>query len=253
MKIAKAKFEVAPGCFAAGTLVHTKEGLVPIEQIKVGDWVLSLHESGEGPQEYKRVTRTFVHDEADVMRMWIRLSVGNNSAGGESLMVTPNHPLWSGRGWKEAKTLKGGIQLRTCGEKQAVINKNVRTYVTSSPEVAWVPSGQGRDPLIQPGSYFDVRSYEYVLEERAEILKRLPREEGVVYAKSGRFGDELGLADSFIPKAQHYFRTRVYNLEVEEFHTYFVGHAGILVHNKNPTVTNTKKNGSGSNKSQNPL
>ena len=218
--------------FAAGTLVHTKEGLVPIEQIKVGDWVLSLHESGEGPQEYKRVTRTFVHDEADVMLMSIRHSINHMSVGGERLMVTPNHPLWSGRGWKEAKTLKGGIQLRTCGEKVAVINTNVRTYVTSSPDVAWVPDGQGRDALIQPGSYFDVRSYGRVLEERADILKGLPREEGITYAKGGRFGDELGLADDFVPKAMHYFRTRVYNLEVEDFHTYLVGHSGILVHNK---------------------
>jgi hypothetical protein len=29
------------GCFVAGTLIHTKEGLVPIEKIKVGEWVLS--------------------------------------------------------------------------------------------------------------------------------------------------------------------------------------------------------------------
>ena len=35
-------------CFVAGTLVHTKEGLVPIEQLKIGDWVLSKPENGEG-------------------------------------------------------------------------------------------------------------------------------------------------------------------------------------------------------------
>ena len=33
--------ENEPGGFAAGTLVHTKESLVPIEKIKVGDWVLT--------------------------------------------------------------------------------------------------------------------------------------------------------------------------------------------------------------------
>ena len=33
--------------FVAGTLVHTDKGLVPIEQIKVGDMVLSKPEIGE--------------------------------------------------------------------------------------------------------------------------------------------------------------------------------------------------------------
>ena len=42
-------------CFVAGTLVHTDKGLVPIEQIKVGDLVLSRPEDGGDsfPTEYK--------------------------------------------------------------------------------------------------------------------------------------------------------------------------------------------------------
>lgn len=38
--------EQVGGCFIAGTLVHTDKGLVPIEQIKVGDMVLSQPEQG---------------------------------------------------------------------------------------------------------------------------------------------------------------------------------------------------------------
>jgi hypothetical protein len=60
-------FEPVSACFAAGTLVHTQTGLVPIEQIKVGDMVLSKPESGEGEQAYKRVTRTFAHEPQTVM------------------------------------------------------------------------------------------------------------------------------------------------------------------------------------------
>lgn len=40
--------------FAAGTLVHTKEGILPIECIKVGDWVLSQPEA-KRENIYKRV------------------------------------------------------------------------------------------------------------------------------------------------------------------------------------------------------
>ena len=38
----------AVGCFVAGTLVHTKDGLKPIEQIKIGDWVLSRPAGSQG-------------------------------------------------------------------------------------------------------------------------------------------------------------------------------------------------------------
>jgi hypothetical protein len=43
----------------AGTLVHTDKGLMPIEQLKVGDMVLSKDESNTGEQAYKRVVSTF--------------------------------------------------------------------------------------------------------------------------------------------------------------------------------------------------
>lgn len=54
--------------FAAGTLVHTDKGLVPIQDIKVGDLilskpVLSKPESGIGDIEYKSVISTFKSSE----------------------------------------------------------------------------------------------------------------------------------------------------------------------------------------------
>ena len=50
--------------FVAGTLVHTDKGLVPIQDIKVGDLILSKpvsskSEDGSGDIEYKPVLSTF--------------------------------------------------------------------------------------------------------------------------------------------------------------------------------------------------
>ncbi|WP_210412504.1 Hint domain-containing protein [Leptospira yasudae] len=52
-------------CFVAGTLVHTKDGLKKIEEIKVGDVVLSKSDVS-GEISYRRVVNTFVR-QADAI------------------------------------------------------------------------------------------------------------------------------------------------------------------------------------------
>lgn len=48
--------------FVAGTLVHTDQGLVPIEQLKAGDLVLSMPEEGVGEKAYKKVLETLISE-----------------------------------------------------------------------------------------------------------------------------------------------------------------------------------------------
>ncbi len=56
--------------FVAGTLIHTDQGLVPIEQINVGDLVLSKPDSGD--VAYKRVLKTFKSPEKHrIMRVGV--------------------------------------------------------------------------------------------------------------------------------------------------------------------------------------
>ncbi len=76
-------------CFVAGTLVHAKEDLRPIEEIKVGDYMLSKPESGTGELAYKRVTKTFVHENREVFGI-------TYGVDGEAvlLVTTAEHPFW---------------------------------------------------------------------------------------------------------------------------------------------------------------
>src|SRR6218665_1877512 len=62
----EAMSRLARGCLAAGTPVHTEDGLRPIEEITAGDWVLSKAEK-TGEQAYKRVLSTGVLEPEVVM------------------------------------------------------------------------------------------------------------------------------------------------------------------------------------------
>ncbi|MDR2637713.1 MAG: hypothetical protein LBB55_05185 [Zoogloeaceae bacterium] len=81
-----------PGCFVAGTLVHTREGLKPIEEIKVGDYVLSKPENGEGELSYQPVTRTYEFDNRELY--YVVWSARKELPEGEKPPSLPNLP-WS--------------------------------------------------------------------------------------------------------------------------------------------------------------
>lgn len=93
-------------CFVAGTLIQTNRGLVPIENIKIGDNVLTR-------KGYKKVlasskTQTIAH----VKTVYL--------SNGKTLTGTPNHPIYiKGKGFIPLDTLSYGdmpecIQPQSC-------------------------------------------------------------------------------------------------------------------------------------------
>lgn len=73
-------------CFVKGTLIHTKEGLVPIEEIKAGDEVLSYNEQTR-QNEYRSVIETYIRQTDEIVKLEIE---------GESTTIetTPEHPFY---------------------------------------------------------------------------------------------------------------------------------------------------------------
>ena len=222
----------AGACFAAGTLVHTQDGLKPIEDIKVGDMVLSKHESGEGERAYKRVTKTFVHEDREVLF----ISVGGMQPSGQryftNVLVTPEHPIWvQGKGWKEASKVKKTFPptfVEVLSDITPRIVGHTRTYKSNREGFAWTP-GVDKMEFMGRGIEIDIKNF-----------------------TAGRFtderyfppiGDEAPYYDESVPfnkrmTEPHRCKTTVYNIEVEDFHTYYVTADGIWVHNKNITFKN---------------
>ena len=149
--VARALCKLASASFAAGTPVETAEGLVPIEEVQVGDWVKSRSQR-TGRVAFRRVVQLFETHDQEILEVAIRKEGGVE----EMLEVTPNHQIWiGGQGWTEAKDVRPGDEV-----------------------------------LGSTGSWLRVSGL------------RVEKE-----------------------------RTSVYNLDVEEFDSYFVGKLGVWAHN----------------------
>lgn len=149
-------------CFAAGTLVHTKEGLKPIEEIRSGDWVLSYPDDQKTPDEfreeheytYRQVTQTFVTENQPISKL-IVANIATNMR--ETIYVTANHPVYCQyRGWVPVSAMEATDCVENYRFRHLMVARVFHAVDTAT----------------------------------------------------------------------------VYNLEVDEFHTYYVGEQGVWVHNK---------------------
>lgn len=89
-------------CFIAGTLVASEKGLIPIEEVRVGDFVWSA-DSDSGRVSLQQVHETFCREAIEIVELGI---------GGEIIRTTEEHPFWvPGKGWTPAGELECGTAL----------------------------------------------------------------------------------------------------------------------------------------------
>lgn len=262
-----------PGCFVAGTLVHTKEGLRPIEQIKVGDLVLSKPESGKGELSYQPVTKTFSYENRELYL--VGMTELDRETGKvlryetEYFAVSGSHPIW----------IDYFEQLKFYGDEKVITPVNDWVTIEDYYLKCWHAENNSlEDKLTVPDAYAVLANGSPVIFGAPHrIVKGHLADEGVLFSgdddmwnencmgKRIRFGAKgaenlqgpgsyttLGDAEDANYDYTGYdvdsplslvklsgghlpMRRTVYNIEVANTHTYFVGELGLWVHNKNPS------------------
>jgi predicted RNA binding protein YcfA (HicA-like mRNA interferase family) len=110
-------------CFVGGTPILTPDGAKAIEDLKVGDWVLSRDEHDEhGEVQAKRIEEVFVR-----YAKLIWLTIGDQRIG-----TTSEHPFWVvGKGWLPAGDLMtGDILVGHDGQQVAISAKEIGEWAT---------------------------------------------------------------------------------------------------------------------------
>ncbi len=102
---------VRGACFIAGTLVRTRAGLTPIEQVKENDTVLGV-QVANGDTTWQKVTRAFKKQATKLVRV---------ITDSDTIFSTPEHPYLTEDGWKSAADLKTGWRLRLAGHAFATL------------------------------------------------------------------------------------------------------------------------------------
>lgn len=91
-----------PSCFVRGTRVWTKMGLIPIETVELGDFVLS-QDVNTGELTYKPVLAKTVRPPSKMLTITL---------DGDVITTTLGHPFWvAGTGWRMAKELGDDARL----------------------------------------------------------------------------------------------------------------------------------------------
>ncbi len=230
------------GCFPAGTRIMTDKGVVPIEQIQVGDKVLSKPEDGTGEPAFKPVVRTMTHEDKELWELtYVEIKPNTDisklttsklkqmSMKGKftTIKATPNHPFWiEGVGWTRLDHLEYGQIIHSKKEKMLCMVFNVSpVYATNIDNV--VAQSSIRNILDADKKGQEIEDTEYY---------NFPRYGDDGYVKEFVGGEDapsplLTAEYGEIVVSDDTYTTTVYNFEVADFHTYYVW--DLWVHNDN--------------------
>ena len=250
----------------AGTLVHTETGLVPIEQLKVGDKVLSKPADGSGELVYKSVLRTILIKNAPVFfATFTPESVDdlpfhqqNNFDLYVDVLCTASHPVWiQDKGWVKVSDIEmNDVAILQSGESAFC---EIGSYgeilepifKTDNIEVGFIPNlssqtNDGRFINLLTGKSLSHGGYEPVFNKlfvednnwKQRLLEQTPtelRDTAEFYNfRTGFWQEGAGIDWA---EGEGPVTTTVYNIEVADTHTYFVGEQGLWVHGDNPDKT----------------
>lgn len=110
----------APACFVQGTLVHTPNGLIPIERIAPGMTVWSWNEQSQ---------RFDTHEVVKLIRASKR-SLIEMAVDAQQIVCTEEHPFLLADGtWKRARALKQGDRLFAKDGSRAAVASHARKIV----------------------------------------------------------------------------------------------------------------------------
>lgn len=135
-------------CFPAGTLVGDK----PIEAVRAGERVPAFDERNQQIVK-KKVVRVFE-------RRCNRL-VALHFAGGRTLVCTPNHPIYTPSGWRQAGSLQAGSEvlsthgsdamhgMRQAGEQDPKAGDGVLRRLPVQADPSTAKNGSGDLSLVQ--------------------------------------------------------------------------------------------------------
>ena len=242
------------------TLVHTEEGLVSIKDIKVGDMALSRDQhNAEGELVYKPVLRTIVTEDVPVFfATFTPESVDDlpfeqltNHNLYVDLLCTANHPFWvRGIGWKTAAELSRGNTTVLKNNESAFFEGGSEeggievVFKTDKNAVGFIPnfydqSNNGRFVNLETGRTLSFGGYDPVFKKlfvedtdwKQRLLEQTPeehREHAEFFGfRQGEWKDPDTIDWN---EGEGPLTMTVYDIEVEDTHTYFVGEAGIWVH-----------------------
>lgn len=219
--------------FVAGTLVHTDKGLVPIQAIKVGDRVLSCPENDpNAPNEYKRVLRSFCSGEDNIIQL--PYMCDSELEVIKVIYLTDYHLIWNERKkeWVPAIKLEDGDELFFIKSE-----KNFFVYGVSKVLNFNNHGNIGFCNHYLHNSLGYSVGHSFVCDAENSI-KTLYLQNIDISNQEVQYIDDF---ESFDIGSNEYsddfdglsrFKTKLYTLTLEEFHTYFVGQKGLWVHDQ---------------------